>query len=74
MVYILFCNIMLLTNVKYKKRLIEFYYGTDTSSAVDIHWLLETRSEIRCLKESVFTGCLSKPTKNVHDTANVIWK
>ena len=52
------------------------YRGTDTSSTMDIHEALETRGETRCLDrdESVSTGCLSKPTMNARDTANVIPK
>ena len=54
LVYTIFCNMMLSTNVKYKKkRLVQRYCGTDTSSTVDIHWLLETRGETRC------PGCVS---------------
>ena len=48
------------------------YCGTDTSSTVDIHGLLDTRGDTDALEESVSTGCLSKPTMNARDTANVI--
>ena len=44
---------ILLTNVqhvKYKKRLMQCYCGTDTSSTMDMQGLLETKCETTCLE------------------------
>ena len=43
--------------VKYKKKLMQCYCGTDTSSTMDIHGLLETKYETTCgWNESVSNG------------------
>ena len=53
--FTLFCDIYDVINqckkckIQKKKRLMQCYCGTDTSSTMDIHWLLETRGETRCL-------------------------
>ena len=59
-----------------KKRLMQCNCGTDTSSTMDIHGLLETRGETRCMRGviSESTGCISKPAMNAPDTTNVIYE
>ena len=59
------------TNVN-TKELMQCQLGTDTSTMVGNHGLLEMRCDSRWLGESVSTGGLLEPAMNASDTDNVI--
>ena len=50
------------------------YCGTDNSSMVDIHGLLETRGETRCLEGVSVYWLFILTYHERRDTANAIWK
>ena len=70
----LFCKMMLFTNVKYKKRLMQCYCGTETNSTVDKHGLQETRGETGCLGGVGVYWLFIQTYHARRDTANVIRK
>ena len=50
------------------------YCGTDTTSMVDIHGLLETRGEARCHGGVSYYWLFAQAHHERRDTASVIWK